>query len=284
MAGAASLRSVAVGDVRITYLPDGIARLTPREFFPASDEEGWKRHPEFLDEEGWLICSLGELLIENGDRKVLLGTGFGDRFADLPPFGSAGGGKLLASLTQAGVSPDEIDTVVYTHLHFDHVGWATTEKTDGWTPGFPNARYMVRAAEWNFWEGKDDPAGMGKASFEEPLRDRIELFDSDVTVAPGISILSTPGHTPGHSSVVVSSGTERAIVLGDVIHCPVQLEEEEWACAFDVDPALARATRDRLVAELEGSSTLVGGGHFSDFTFGRVMRGEGRRLWTVDST
>jgi hypothetical protein len=84
--------------------------------------------------------------------------------------------------------------------------------------------------------------------------------------------------------VVISSGTERAIILGDVVHCPVQLEEEEWACVFDVDPDLARSTRDNLLAELEGSDTVMAGGHFSDFTFGRVMRAEGRRMWSVEKT
>jgi hypothetical protein len=82
--------------------------------------------------------------------------------------------------------------------------------------------------------------------------------------------------------VVIASGTARAIVLGDVLHCPVQLEEEEWGCVFDVDPVLARATRERLLDELEGSGTVAAGGHFSDFTFGRCMRGEGRRVWTVE--
>jgi hypothetical protein len=84
--------------------------------------------------------------------------------------------------------------------------------------------------------------------------------------------------------VVISSGTERAIILGDVVHCQVQLEEEEWACVFDVDPGLARSTRDNLLAELEGSDTVMAGGHFSDFTFGRVMRAEGRRMWSVEKT
>jgi hypothetical protein len=87
---------------------------------------------------------------------------------------------------------------------------------------------------------------------------------------------------PDQPVIPISSGSERAIILGDVVHCPVQLEEEEWACVFDVDGALARSTRDKLLAELEGSGTVVGAGHFSDFTFGRIMRAEGKRSWLVE--
>jgi glyoxylase-like metal-dependent hydrolase (beta-lactamase superfamily II) len=173
--------------------------------------------------------------------------------------------------------------VVFTHLHLDHVNAAARPEGDTWVLAFPNARYLVRGSEWAHWAGKNDPAGMYQDT-EGPLRERVDLFDADQSIAPGVSVLSTPGHTPGHNSVVISSGAVRAIILGDVIHCPVQLDEEEWACVFDVDPALARATRDKLVAELEGSSSVVAAGHFSDFVFGRIMRGAGKRHWVIEKT
>lgn len=281
MVAAAELETVAVGDIRITYLPDGETRLVPTAFFPASTEEGWKLHPEWLDEKGQFLASIGGFLIETGDRKVLVDTGFGPRHTEFPGFGPFDGGRLLESLAQTGVEPVQVDTVVYTHLHLDHVNASVRREGDSWTLAFPNAHCLVRESEWRHWSGKNDPAGIYQET-EEAVRDRVDLFDSDRTVAPGVSVLSTPGHTPGHNSVVVSSGTERAIILGDVVHCPVQLEEEEWACVFDVDGALARSTRDRLLAELEGSETVVGGGHFSDFAFGRIMRGEGKRQWVVE--
>ena len=173
--------------------------------------------------------------------------------------------------------------MIYTHLHLDHVNASVRRDDDAWRLAFPNARFLVRSSEWSHWTGKNDPAGLYEET-EAAITDRVDLYDSDQTVAPGVSIMSTPGHTPGHNSVVISSGTERAIILGDVVHCPVQLEEEEWGCVFDVDPALARSTRDKPLAELEGSNTVMAGGHFSDFTFGRVMRAEGRRMWSVEKT
>jgi len=283
MPAAAPVQSLRIGEIRVTYLPDGETRLAPTAFFPASTEEGWKLHPEWLDEEGRLLCSLGGSLIESGDRKVLVDTGFGPRHVEFPGFGPFDGGRLLESLAQAVVEPEQIDTVVYTHLHLDHVNASVRRDDDTWRLAFPKARFLIRSHEWSHWSGKNDPAGLYEET-EEAIRDRVELYDSDRTVAPGVDLSSTPGHTPGHNSVVISSGPERAIILGDVVHCPVQLDEEEWGCVFDVDPALARSTRDNLLAELEGSSTIAAGGHFTDFSFGRVMRGEGRRLWTVEKT
>jgi glyoxylase-like metal-dependent hydrolase (beta-lactamase superfamily II) len=280
MVSAAPRASIMVGDIRLTYLPDGETRLSPTAFFPASTEEGWKLHPEWLDGDGLLLASLGGLLVETGDRKVLIDTGFGPRHAEFPGFGPFDGGKLLQSLKEHGLEPGQIDTVVFTHLHLDHVNAAVRRDGEDWALAFPKARFLVRDNEWHHWVGKNDPAGMYEET-ELAIRDHVDLCDADTAVAPGVTLVSTPGHTPGHTSVVIASGTDRAIVLGDVLHCPVQLEEEEWGCVFDVDPDLARQTRDTLLAELEGSNTIAAGGHFSDFTFGRCMRGEGKRVWTV---
>jgi len=283
MPATAPIQSLTIGDISLTYLPDGETRLAPTAFFPASTEAGWKFHPEWLDEEGRLLASIGGFLIRSGDRTLLVDGGFGPRHVEFPGFGPFDGGRLLDSLAETGVRPEEIDAVVYTHLHLDHCNASVRRDGDHWGLAFPNARFLIREAEWNQWAGKNDPAGIYEET-EAAIRDRVDLYDSDRTVAPGVSIMSTPGHTPGHNSIVLSSGAERAIVMGDVIHCPVQLEEEEWGCVFDVDPALARATRDSLLAELEGSDTLMAAGHFSDFSFGRVMQGEGRRLFTVEKT
>ncbi len=282
MAQPARLNHIMVGDIRITYLPDGVTRLAPVEFLVGSTTERWKLHEEWLDNEGRLVASIGGLLIESGNRKVLVDTGFGAKHADIPPFGPFDGGELLKSFAAVGVDPGEVDTVAYTHLHLDHIGWTSKAAKDRERAlTFPKARYVIRSAEWKHWAGRNDPAGPSVAEVEDPLRNRVDLIDADQSLAPGVTIVSTPGHTPGHSSFVISSGTQRAIILGDVVHCPVQLEEQEWSCAFDVDRALARATRGRLLAELEGSSTVGAGGHFSDFTFGRVMRAQGKRQWVV---
>ena len=115
-----------------------------------------------------------------------------------------------------------------------------------------------------------------------PVVDRVELFDSDVTIAPGVDVRLAAGHTPGSVMVVLSSGAARGLLLGDVVHCPVELLDDEWAGMGDVDPKLARATRNALARELEGTGIPVAAAHFPDLTFGRLLFGEGRRQWVVD--
>ena len=114
-----------------------------------------------------------------------------------------------------------------------------------------------------------------------PIADRVVLWDQSGPVVAGIDALTAPGHTPGSTVIVVSSGADRAILLGDVAHCPLELEEEEWNGMGDVDPELAQRTRNALARELEGTDTPVSAAHFPGLQFGRVLRGEGKRMWVV---
>ena len=281
MAGPARQSEITVGDIRIAYLPDGHARIAPTAFFPASTPEGWKPHGKWLDEEGRLVATIGGFLIRTGGRNVLVDVGFGAKEVEFPGYGPFVGGRLLESLKQAGLEPADIDTIVYTHLHLDHVGWTSRAAGETRALTFPNARHLMMAAEWQHWHGTDQPVGPSPREVQQPLENRVEWLSDGQTVAPGVNVLASPGHTPGHVSVVVSSGAQRAIILGDVVHCPVQLDEADWSCVFDVDPKLARRTRERMWAELEDPSTVGAGGHFSDFVFGRLMLAEGKRQWTV---
>jgi glyoxylase-like metal-dependent hydrolase (beta-lactamase superfamily II) len=115
----------------------------------------------------------------------------------------------------------------------------------------------------------------------DPATDRFEQWDHDSTILPGLDTMSTPGHTPGSTTLVLSSGEERIMFLGDVIHCPVQLEEDEWGALFDVDAELAKRTRNALARELEGTNVRMSGAHFPEMTFGRLVRAEGRRRFVV---
>lgn len=276
---AAPFRSIDIGDIRITYLPDGACYLEPEVFMVGSSPEDWAQHKDWLDEKGRIVTSIGGMLVQTGDRNILVDTGFGHRHEDIDPFGPHHGGDMLTHLRKAGVSPEEIDTVMFTHLHLDHVGWATVEVDGRHVPTFANAEYVIRSSEWNHWAGKDDWTGMRHEEMELPIQDRVKLYDSDATLARGVDVLATPGHTPGHNSIVVSSGNERAIILGDVIHCPIQLSEMDWSCAFDVDPVAARLSRERMMRELEDPSTVGASHHFAEFSFGRIMRGEAAPSW-----
>jgi glyoxylase-like metal-dependent hydrolase (beta-lactamase superfamily II) len=146
---------------------------------------------------------------------------------------------------------------------------------------FPNATFRCHSLDWDHFMVK--PGGPMAAMFE-PLRaleGRLETWDSDCTVLPGIDALHTPGHTPGSTVFVISSGASRCMIIGDVAHCPIELAEDEWVALGDMDPELARGTRTALARELEANGTPVTGPHFPGLRFGRLLPGEGRRLWSV---
>ncbi len=274
-------QSIDIGDIRITSLPDGEAHFAPTGMIPGSDDATWQAHPHLLDDEGWYVTSLGGFLVQSGGRNILVDLGFGDVQVEVPGFARASGGALLGSLRAAGLGPEQIDTVVYTHLHSDHTGWTTSGQDRALT--FSNATHIIGSdGEWRFWQENPDAAfAPDLDSVSRPLESRVEVASDGQTVAPGVDLVATPGHTPGHQSVVVSSGTARAVILGDLLHCPLQIGKPEWGVVFDVDPDLARRTRERQLAELESDGAVAACSHFPEVVFGRVLPGQGTRRWQV---
>ena len=275
------VESIEVGDIRITYLPDGDGRANATVVFPSTNEALWEAHREFLDADGQLLVTIGGFLIETGDRKVVVDLGFGDKVLPFPGVATFSGGRLLDSLKQTGVNPADVDTVVYTHLHLDHVGWTAPSGT----LTFPNATHLAGAGEWDFWRGVTDEmllvAGPDPQAVQPALESRLEALEDGNSVAPGISVIATPGHTPGHISLVVSSGTDRALIMGDTVHCPLQFDEDDMGIMFDIDPALAARTRQRIATELEQPQTIGADGHFTGSVFGRVLPGQGKTWHTL---
>jgi glyoxylase-like metal-dependent hydrolase (beta-lactamase superfamily II) len=272
------MSSMRVGEIEIVALKDGEARMAPTQAYPTSTNADWVPHKRWLNHDGQLEIPIGCFLIRTGGRLVLVDAGLGTIQA--PGFT---GGRLLDELARAGVKPADVSDVVFTHLHFDHVGWATQQGS----VVFTNATYRCHVDDWAHFvtgstgsgEGVNAPgAGARKLM---PLQDRLEAFDGPATIAPGIDTLPTPGHTPGHTALVISSGAERAMLLGDATHCPVELEQSEWDGLGDVDPALAKRTRAAMFAELERSGTPATAAHFPGLAFGRVLRAEGKAQWVV---
>ena len=265
--------SVTVGDVRSTLLPDGYHRCDPRRTFPDSTDEDWQQHADLLDDHGRIVMTMGALLVELASgHRVLLDVGFGPRTLILREMAMEfWGGRLLASLAACGLAPDDIDVVAYSHLHLDHVGWTTPRRHDA-TPTFPRARHVITRAEWEHWTSTDAPGGPGAADIAV-LAERAELVDGEITVLPGLDLVPTPGHTPGHASFLVSSGRHRAVVLGDAIHCPLQISHPEWAFVADANPAAAVSARRHLLGTMASPDTITVGAHFPDAIFGRVLPG-----------
>jgi glyoxylase-like metal-dependent hydrolase (beta-lactamase superfamily II) len=249
--------------------------------FNRLNDEDWAPHRQFLDADGMLPIEMGGFCVRTGERTVLVDVGIG------PHSDPERTGIFMESLAALGVTPAEVTDVALTHLHFDHVGWAS----DGEQPHFPNAVYRCHQADWDFFVGPeplDESPGIsmlgGRAASEllPVLTDHVETWSRDETIVPGIDVRGAPGHTPGSTVLTISSGEDRAILLGDVVHCPVELLEDDWEMIGDVDRALAQRTRVALARELGGTDVPMSATHFPGLRFGRLLPGTAMRRWVFD--
>lgn len=269
------IRSVRLGGIRVSFVPDGAVLLPPRGWLPATSDETWAGHPQYLDASGHLVASIGGLLVEHGDRALLIDAGFGPEA--LPPDptvprGAIHGGALLDNLARLGRRPDEIEAVAFTHLHPDHVGWAWHPAPGTDRPAFPRAEYLVAEPEW---AGRDAvPEEIVRA-----LAPRVRTVTDGQEIFPGVRVRLTAGHTVGHAEYVITSGGRRLIAFGDALHTPLQVEHPDWSAAVDHDPVRSADHRRRLVAELAEPGTIGCGIHFADVGFGRVRRDGGAPAW-----
>lgn len=266
-----------IGDITIHPFSDGTFRASPAYFGEHVRPEGHEHLFQPRDGMAWL--PIGCFLVRTGDRTVLVDAGMGPALDDGGPPRLLVGGQLPAGLRAAGVSPADITDVVCTHLHVDHCGWLYDTNAE---PVFPRATIRFGTGDWDhFVVGPAKLAGhIRRGLLAGRERDRVRLVDRDTTIAPGLSLMLTPGHTPGHLCLVVSSAGRRALLLGDAITCPVQLDEPSWQSMADVDPALARRVRESLFRELEDEATTGVGAHFPELAFGRVLTGQGRSWHT----
>ncbi len=263
-----------VGDIEVIAMSDGQVVFQPTDYFAASTPDDWQAHERWLDHEGKLVFPFGCFLIRAGGKNVLIDTGLGQIEA-----GAYKGGALLGEFAEAGVHPEDVDVVFITHLHADHCGTAAQKTGDVMRPTFTNAVYRWTAAEQAHWSGGLPKGSVARRDIFAAVAPQWQAADGGASLAPGVDVVSMPGHTPGHAGVVISSGEQRAFLLGDGISCPAQLEEAEWSGAGDIDPKLARQMQEAMAKEIEGSGALMGASHFPGLTLGRVLRGEGRRYW-----
>ena len=263
-----------IGKVRITKvvereLPvplDGLLHGVPAE--PAQ-RHPWLK-PDFLDDDGNARLSIHGLVIDTGDRRILVDTCMGDNRAagQVPGMPS----DFLEQLAAAGYDVGDIDTVACTHLHFDHVGWNTRLQDGEWVVTFPNARYLFAQAEWDHWQTHDH-VYVDLADTVRPVVEsgQADLVATDHRICDEVRFVPTPGHTPGHVCVVIESEGERAVITGDMAHHPLQLAEPQIGMSADSDGELAIETRRRFNAERAEDGALVIGTHFGGRTAGHVV-------------
>ena len=271
-----------IGDVRVTRIVELESTGGSRFILPDATPEAclaidWLA-PHFMDERGRLHMSVHALVVDTGTRRVLVDTCIGNDKERSIPAWNALQTRFLEDLEAAGYAPETIDTVLCTHLHVDHVGWNTKRVGDRWVPTFPQARYLFSEREWAHWSTADeDDYGPVIDDSVRPVVDAglVDLVADDHVLCEELRLRPTPGHTPGHVSVEITSKGERALITGDFVHHPCQLARTDWGSSADSDPAQARRTREDTLSDLADEPVLVIGTHFAAPTAGWVEAADG---------
>jgi len=274
------MHKATVGNVEVTALLDAHLVMDPRQFLPAHAEAFVAEYGHLADARGLLPMAVTCYLLRSGGKNILVDTGLGPR--KRPGFP---GGNLDVAFRDAGLSPADIDVVVHTHLHIDHVGWNTFDHEDGTREVFfPNARFFIQQVEWDYWmtpEQIGHPANAHLAECVEPLRNsgRITFVDGEQAIDENLTCVSTPGHTPGHVAIGIASAGERAVIVGDASHHPAQLLHPDWSPPFDIDPVQSAKSRDQLFDMAIDEQRLWIAGHWEHPGLGRLVRLDGKRVF-----
>jgi glyoxylase-like metal-dependent hydrolase (beta-lactamase superfamily II) len=279
---AENIKHWRVGDVEIARIvevnawEDDITMLLPDATPEYVQQFQWLQ-PHFATPEGRMIISFQCFVLRSRGRHVMIDTCIGmDRQREFDVFTNMQT-TFLEDLKAAGFPQQSITDVLCTHLHFDHVGW-NTHKVDGkWVPTFPHARYFFGRKEFAHWKHLRDTGGYHHM---EHLHDAIDpvveaglvqFVDPDFQLTDEVSLIPTPGHTPGHVSVLIQSRGASAVITGDLMHNPIQIAVPAVEARFDMDKAVGANTRSDFVNRFNNSGTLVIGSHFSDPSAGHIV-------------
>jgi len=280
-------KSWNIGDVTVTRITETINEMEAHMLLEGARTSDiaalpWLK-PHFVTPDHRLVLSIHALVIEAPGRRIVVDTCIGNDKERLWPNISGLDGPFLQSMRRAGFAPETVDTVLCTHLHVDHVGWNTMLVDGEWVPTFPNARYLVERGELAYWQrGQDVFDGNGWNVVQEQAFDDsvapllaaglIDPVDADHRICPQVRLVPTPGHSPGHVSVHIASQGMEAYITGDLCHHPCQLAHTGWSLDLDFDKAMARSTRERFLAGVEGRDVLVIGTHWAGPSAGYVRR------------
>jgi glyoxylase-like metal-dependent hydrolase (beta-lactamase superfamily II) len=276
-----------LGDVEVWQVPEIVLPTSVRWLLPdatrdaVEPEKAWLQ-PDFMDENGYLLQSIHTYLLKTPDVVLLIDTGVGNhkrRGGGIPAFNTLDT-PFLQRLEAAGVTADDVDLVLCTHMHTDHVGWDATLEGESWRPTFRRARHLFAKPEYDHFVATSQTTAATLQLWQdsiEPVANAklVDIVEPDHRVAPGVRLEPSFGHTPGHVSVRVESGGATAVFIGDVMHSPLQAAFPELRCALGGPEEPSRRGRLEVLERYAGTETIVFGAHFS-FPCGGYVRREGR--------
>ena len=285
-----------LGDVVVTKVVEFAGEFMPAQrMIPGSAPELWQRNRDWLVPEHWepgndnVRGAVRTWVLRSEGRTILVDTGVGnDRDRPQIPMFDHLRSDFLDRLAAAGVRPEDVDIVVNTHIHYDHVGWNTEWRDDAWVPAFPRAQYVIPLPDKEFF----DPANAGRrraprdeaekvrqygstlvyADSIAPILDRAVLWEGEYRLDGNLTLEAAPGHTPGSSVLRLSSGTDRAAFVGDMLHSPVQILQPAHNSCFCEDTEAARATRRRVLERAADNRELVIPAHFGGTGAAEIRR------------
>ncbi len=274
-----------VGSIDVHVVSDGRLALRAESLFKDVPREEWQGAVPEADANGYLTVGMSCLVLRSAGKLILLDTGLGDKPSVKTSGVSATVGEaalLLRSLARHGIKREDIDIVVNSHAHPDHIGWNTTYENGALVPTFPNATYWMTKTEWDFFTL---PRRMEKYEFLgdnlRPIleRNQFELADGETDVTPEVRIMPSPGHTVGHACIMIHSAGEVAVFLGDLMHHPAHFEHPEWVNAVDILPQQTAESRRRLIREAYRQDTVLVACHSSYSGVGRIVNEGGQDRW-----
>lgn len=290
------MHTLTLGEVSISRIVEiGRSAFPTAQMLPESDAGRIVQHhrwikPHFFDDvTGDMGSRIQTWIVRTPRHTVLIDTGVGnDKIRHETDLWNQRQGGYLGDLRAAGVTPEQVDLVLCTHLHVDHCGWNTRREGDRWVPTFPRARHLFARREWEHWaRERDEDTARIMADSVKPVLDAglADLVEMDHRISEEIRLEPTPGHTPGHVSVRLHSGGQDAVITGDLMHHPIQMAEPQWQTPFDSDAAAAVKTRRAFCEQYADTPVTVLGTHFHHPTAGRIVRhGETWRFTAGEGT
>jgi glyoxylase-like metal-dependent hydrolase (beta-lactamase superfamily II) len=284
----------SIGAIRVDRIIEGEYPFShAQEFLPTLDDatlaanRGWMRAAGALDERDWLVLCIQSYVLRTPHHTILVDSCVGNHKPrpTRPIWNMKTDDTWMRALAAAGLTVEDIDLVMCTHLHVDHVGWNTRLENGRWVPTFPKARYLFAAKEYAYWEAENAKAPV--LPFTDSVlpiveAGRHELVSSAHALDDHIRLMPTPGHTPDHFAVVVGKGRDEAVITGDLIHTPLQARIPELSMRADVDPAQSAATRRGFLERYCDTATVCCTAHFPSPSRVRVKRaGSGFNCETV---